>query len=239
MTDKPLNPRNLLFLDELYADPKRNASAAYRRVYGAKSDRSAGVAANRLMRDPRIAAELARREADLRERAAITAEEVLLEITRLAKADPRDLVEYRRGACRFCHGAGHMYHRTPQEYREAFATYQAKQGAKDPAGLHFDHQGGVGFNPNRAAHPDCPECFGHGEGYEYVRDTRTLTPGAARLYAGVKRTKDGLQVLTRSQDKMVELAAKHLGLLRDKPEDHEGDLPPAATVTYEGADARK
>lgn len=233
----PLNPKQLAFVAAYLGDAHRCQKRAYVMAYGVK-ETTAYSAAGRMMKLPHVAAEIARREADLAERAGITAEEVVGEITRIAKADPRDLFEYRRGACRYCHGAGHLYQRTPREVREALALYAATpEGRKDPAMLAFDTQGGVGFNPNRAPHPDCPECFGMGEGYEYVKDSRTVPAGAARLFAGLQRTKDGIKIMTRSQDKMLELAAKMHKLLGDKPLDENLDTPPAATVTYESVDA--
>lgn len=238
MSAKPLNPRNLLFIDALYADPERIAARAYSLVYGIEG-KPASVAASRLLRDERVKAEMARRDAEIAAAAPISPEEVRREITDLAKADPRDLFEYRRGACRYCYGDGFMYQRTPQEYRDAFAEYQALRGQTDPAGLHFDHKGGVGFNPNREPHPGCPECFGHGEGYTYIKDSRTVPKAAARLIAGIEETKYGVKVRTRSQDGAVELAARMHGLLAPKGDDQDGDVPPAATVTYAARDASK
>lgn len=242
MTQRALKPHHAAFLDAWFADPDRNATAAYMHAYPNSSERAARSASARLLgHHPAVVAEVQRREADLRERAALSAEEVLLEIKRIATADPRDLIELRVGACRYCHGMGHEYQRTPQEYRTALKAYQASpEGRRDPAGLFFDPLGGVGFNANHAPHPACPECFGNGARYEYAKDSRTLSPSAARLYAGLKTTKDGIQVLTRSQDAMVKLLAQTCGLLREKQDGPEGsDMPPAATVTYQAVDASK
>lgn len=232
-----LNAKQLAFVDAYFGDAHRCAKRAYCIAYGVKE--STGYSAGtRLINKPYIRDEIARRMAEIAERSGITAEEVVLEITRIAKADPRDLFEFRRGACRYCYGEGHRYHRTPQEVRQALAEYAATPaGRADPAGLMFDAQGGVGFNPNRPPHADCPECFGMGEGYEYVKDSRDVPPGAARLFAGLQRTKDGIKIMTRSQDKMLELAAKMHKLLGDKPLDENLDIPPAASVTYESVDA--
>jgi class 3 adenylate cyclase len=60
--------------------------------------------------------------------------------------------------------------------------------------------------------PDCTACAGEGMPREHFHDTRTLSPTARALYAGVKRTKDGLQVLTHSQDAAREALMKHFGL---------------------------
>lgn len=235
-----LNARQRAFVDELYSDPKRNAVRAYMRVYGC-TEMTAKSAASRLSTHPQVVAAREVKEQELRDKAGITAEEVVLEITRIAKADPRELFEYRRGACRYCHGAGHQYQRTPREVREALAFYATTpEGRKDPCNLAFAALGGVGFNPNKPPHPDCPECFGHGEGYEYIKDSRHVSAGAARLFAGLHKTKDGLKIITRNQDKMIELSARLHKLLGDKPpEDDDKNVPPAATVTYAAVDASK
>lgn len=234
-----LNAKQLAFVDAYFGDAHRCAKRAYAIAYGVK-DGTAYSAGPRLLNKPYIQAEIDRRMAEIAERVGITADEVVLEITRLAKADPRDLFEYRRGACRYCYGAGHLYQRTPRELREALAFYATTpEGKRDPAGLLFDPQGGVGFNPNREPHPGCPECFGMGEGYEYIKDSRTVPAGAARLFAGLQRTKDGVKIMTRSQDKALELAAKLHKLLGEKPPEDTNDMPPAATVTYAAVDASK
>lgn len=236
----PLRGRHRQFLDELYTDPARNATEAYLRLFNVSRE-TARASSCRLLQYPAVVAEMARRDKEAAERAGMTAGDVAQMLVQLATADARDLIEYWRGPCRYCHGEGHLYQRTPREYREAWSAYQlTEKGRQDVVGLHFDHAGGLGFNRRLAPHPECPECNGDGEGYEIVRDTRTLSATAARLYGGVKRTKDGISVITRGQDKAVELLAKMHGMLRDKQEDPE-DLaaPPAATVTYGVKDARK
>ena len=61
--------------------------------------------------------------------------------------------------------------------------------------------------------PDCGSCLGDGIERPYFRDSRTLSPEARALYAGVKVTKEGLQMLTASRDKALELLARHTGLV--------------------------
>jgi phage terminase small subunit len=223
---RPLNPSQSRFVDELLATPGMNATEAYCRTYGLENKDSAAAAASRLMADERIQALIAKRQKELRDSLPLTAGDVVRHLAELSNADPRDLVSYFVGACRYCHGENFKYQRTPAEYEAAFAAYRkaralaAKKGEclPDPLGLEFDHAGGVGFSRKRPPNPDCPECDGLGEGYEVVRDTRTLSPAAARLYAGVKRTKNGLEVNMRSADKALQLAGSHLGLWKDRVE---------------------
>lgn len=204
----------------------RNGTAAYARVYPDANYDTAKVAASRMLDDPRVIAEIERREAQLHDDLAMTAQDVIRDICLIATADPRELSEHHTGACRYCHGTNHKYQRTQNEYArdvEAHIDRRAldKERGPDPLGLEFDAKGGIGFNPYKDPHPQCPECFGKGESFEVFKDTRTLSKGAARLYQGVKRTRDGLEIKIRSQDKAIELAMQTLGLAKTKLE-HSG-----------------
>lgn len=229
-----------LFLAELIKDPDRRPGPAYARVYKVEDGKKAHNCGHRILKRKDVAAERARLEAIDTERRGISSEEVVREITMLAKADPRGLFEVYRGACRYCHGVGHLYHRTPREFREAWDKYMADHGGKDPAGLLFNHQGGIGFNQRYKPHPECPECFGLGEVYEYIKDSREWTPGAARLFGGLQRTRDGLKISTRSQDHALKLAAQ-LHHLLVVPLDGDGseDTPPPSSISYQAKDASK
>ena len=81
-----------------------------------------------------------------------------------------------------------------------------------------DGMGGFGFDLNADPHPDCPECGGLGEELVHIADTRKLKGSARRLYAGVKKTKDGLQVITRDQDAALANISRYLGMLVDRKE---------------------
>lgn len=220
MTDRPLNHNQTLFVEYLLADEHLRGGPAYEKAYGC-TGKAASVGASKLLADPRIKRLVDERKAERMAEAGMTAGEVLKELRAVALADPRDLMEFHRGACRFCYGANHRFHRTPEEYRRDLADYKKNDAAKpverqDPLSINFDAAGGVGFNPTRAPNKECPECFGRGEGYSYFKDSRTVSAAAARLYAGVKTTKDGLEIKTRSPDKALELMARHLGMLNDK-----------------------
>lgn len=234
---RPINDAHLRFLTILSQDPSRDRGAAYQAVYPGVSAKSAPVAAARLLKRPECAAKMKELELNIAERAMLNAADTAQVISNLATADARELVDYRIGCCRYCWGVGHLYQRTPREVREAFTAYLAADGKDDPQGVRFDPQGGGGYNKTLPPHGACPECFGLGEGYEHVKDTRTLSAKSALLYAGVHRTRDGLRVLTRSQDKAVELLAKHLGLMRPDEVEPGSDMPPPASVNYTIADA--
>lgn len=237
MTLPPIKPKHRQFLDELLADPQHRPGPAYARVYGGDNEKRCHNSGMRLLQREDVAAEYARMQAAAIEAAPITSDEVVKEITLLARADPRGLFEVYRGACRYCHGQDHQYQRTPREFREAWGKHMRDNGRKDPLGLAFDHLGGVGFNQRHRPHDGCPECFGLGEVYEYLRDSRDWTPGAARLFSGLQRTKDGLKLSTRSQDHALKLAAQMHRLLVERPPGSE-DVPPPSAINYEAVDAR-
>lgn len=66
--------------------------------------------------------------------------------------------------------------------------------------------------------PDCTKCEGRGKGHVILADTRTLSPAAAKLYAGVQLGRDGIKVNMRSQDGALENVARHLGMYKDSLE---------------------
>lgn len=213
---KPLNANRQRFVAELFATAPVNQTAAYMRVYDV-SERVASVEASRLMKDPRIIAEVERWQKQLRDKLELSVADIVKELTLVATADSRELSEYRIGCCRYCHGDGFKYQRTPAEFdRDLAAHIRNRQAEKRPddMGLEFDIQGGVGFNGKRPPNEDCPECFGDGIGYEVFKDTRNLSPAAARLFQGVKRTRDGLEIKQRSADDAIKLAGQHLGMFK-------------------------
>ncbi|MBT9493880.1 MAG: terminase small subunit [Paucibacter sp.] len=59
--------------------------------------------------------------------------------------------------------------------------------------------------------PQCVECEGEGHGDVLIADTRKLSPAARALYAGVKITKDGLEVKMHSKLEAGKEIGKHMG----------------------------
>lgn len=140
---------------------------------------------------------------------------VLREMLAIATVDPNEIMQVRRGCCRHCYGTEHRYQYTNQRaLNKARDLWQF-----DDAGLvdEFVH-GGVGFDPKKAPHLECPECGGEGGAYVHVNDTRLLSPAARSLFAGAKQTKDGIEVKLHDKSKHIELLARHLGMLNDKLE---------------------
>jgi len=214
-----VTPKQEAFVREYLID--LNATAAYKRAGYRARGHSAEVNAERLLRHAEVKAEIQAAKERRAERVEAKADDVLREWLAIGTADPRELIEFRRCCCRYCWGKGNRYQRTPGEMERARAEHrQAISRARDEgkkAPIRFDVQGGVGFNPKRDPNPKCQECFGDGVGETFVHDTRRLSPAAARLYAGVKQTKEGLEVKVRSQDDAQVNIARHLGLFnKDK-----------------------
>lgn len=185
------------------------------------STTSARVIGGENLLKPAIAQEIARRTAILTAKAELRVEDVVRAIAQILRADVRELVQYHHVACRYCHGDCFLYQFTPQEFRVAQSEFL--QSADGKAGMAFDPKGGDGYDAKRDPNPDCPECFGEGEGRVSISDVRALSSDAAALYAGVKQTSAGVEVLLHSKDKAIELAARYLGM-------HKLDLNIAAGI---------
>ncbi|MBP2230811.1 hypothetical protein J2847_004120 [Azospirillum agricola] len=215
-----LTPKKAQFAQEYLVDlnATRAATAA---GYSARTAKAQGA---RLLTDVDVQAAIQAGQAKRSERTAITADRVLVELWGMATADTNELVEHRVCCCRFCWGKGHLYQRTPNEMRQARAAYErdlkAAQKQEPPPDLipPFDEAGGEGFNATREPHPNCPECFGEGHSRPVFRDSTTASAGAKALYAGVKTTRDGLEMKLHPKDKALELLGRHLGMWNDKLE---------------------
>lgn len=215
-----LPPRRQRFVFE-YLKDLNGTQAAIRAGY-ARSQ--ADVEAWRLLQDPDVQAAVKALQDERARELKLEANEVLRHLVELAIADPNELIQHRRGGCRHCHGKLFGYQRTPAEMERDRAAHEAaelERQRKDPERHQprvFDEAGGVGYDPRREPHEDCPECFGEGVERIHLADTRHLSGPARRLYAGVKQTKDGVQVLMRDQDKAIELIGRHLAMFKDKVE---------------------
>lgn len=206
-----LTPKVLAFVREYLVD--LNATAAAIRAGYAKA--SAYDTGYRLLRKPEVAALIKAAMDERALRTDVSAENVVAMLRDIAFADPRELVELRRNCCRFCWGKGFRYQRTEVEMERARAEHEKAQEADHGVG-DFDEQGGVGFHRHRLPNPDCIECFGDGVVEPFFHDVRNVSPAAARLYAGIKVSKQGIEVLMHSQvDAAIQLG-RHLGIFNDK-----------------------
>jgi phage terminase small subunit len=210
-----LSPRKLRFIQEYLID-LNGKQAAIRSGYGANR---AEVTASELLADGKVSEAIKRAQDARAVESKITAKAVLDDLWMIAQADPREIVEHRRGCCRYCWGKGNRYQRTQAEMERDEESYvlATERDIEDGKPVRdFDTKGGIGFNPKRLPNEDCPECFGDGVGETFVHDTRKLSKTAARLYAGMKQTKEGLEVKMHSQDDALVNVGRHLGLFTDK-----------------------
>lgn len=229
---KPNNPepRELseqmkTFVQELLVDFNQK-EAAIRAGY---SQKTAQEQSARLMSYPIIQRAVKEAIAARGERTKIDQDRIIKRLWGVAFADANALVQYRRTCCRHCYGEFHRYQRTAGEMESdeiehrAFLIKAQKEGIKlEDKDKVFDTKGGIGYDPRKDPHPDCPECFGEGVGRVHITDTRKLEGGNRDIYAGVKQTKDGLQILMHDPRAHVELLMKHAGML-DARLIHAGD----------------
>lgn len=215
------NDKHERFCQEYLVD--FNASqAAIRAGY---SKRSAGSQAHDLLKKPDIQARLAELKAEIAAKLEIDQEAVFRRWWETATADPNELTQHRRGACRYCHGADFHYQwKTLREFTAAYDLWEAREPAQGASRRDVaEHNaarpiddGGYAYRLTNDPNPDCPECEGLGVPYVYLADTRTLSPQARLLFSGVKETRHGVEIIMADQQKNLELVARRLGMLKDE-----------------------
>ena len=188
-----------------------NGTKAYQAAYPDASYATAGSKSCILLARPHVERYIAKRLKQAFERTEEAQDKLLSYYMAAAYGDVNELVEYRREACRYCHGDDHQYQYTPAEWLRV-------QKEAESEGEEADLLGGTGFDPRKDPHPDCPECHGEGKGRVVFKDTRTLSPAGRALYAGVKIGKDGIEVKINSQERARDMLAKILKLTEDKTE---------------------
>lgn len=204
--------RRSLFIEAYLSNNENATQAALDAGFSPKSAASQG---SRLLKNAKVKQELDSRRAEVIRKVGINTEEALQHLWGIATADSRELTEYRVGCCRFCHGNGHRFQRTANEFerdQEALAALNEQAVADGKPTKQFDPKGGIGYDRRKDPHPDCPECFGEGVGRPIFKDTSKLSPGAAALFAGVKETDKGLEIKSHSKVDALEKVARHLGL---------------------------
>jgi phage terminase small subunit len=210
-----LTPKQACFVDEYLID--LNATqAAIRAGYSVKRAEFTG---SDLVRNRKVAEAIAARMKEREERTEITQDMVLKRYWAIATANPNELIEFRRVCCRHCFGIDHEYQWVDKaEFERAVASERksAKDDGRKPS-LPTD-RGGYGFNPTLRPHPKCTMCHGEGRGQIFAHDTRDASPAALALYAGVKQTKEGLEVKLHDQVAALRDVARHLGMFKEKVE---------------------
>ena len=200
-----------------------NGTQAYLRCKPDATNGTARVAATRLIAKPNVQAEISRLKAIAAQEAGIDAATVVRTAWQMMTADARELSEVFLSACRHCWGLNHRYQHTDGELADAKAAHKRALALAGTAAQRkklgeFDAGGGGGYSVHREPNDDCPSCGGAGIPRTVIKDTRRLSPGAAQLYAGVKETKEGLEVKAHSKDAALDKMFRHFGLYKDKIE---------------------
>ena len=201
-----LDARQQRFVDEYLVD--LNGTQAYMRAVPGTADRTAQVMAARWLGRVEIQAAIQAGRAAMQARTQITADKLLLQAAQIVMADPRELIETKVGCCRHCWGIDFKRQRTQVQRDADFEAWRKKAKPEEV----FDEEGGTGFNPHLPPNPDCIECCGDGVSRDVIKDSRYLSPAAAQLYAGVKRTRHGIEVLMHDKATFAEKLWRHLGL---------------------------
>lgn len=226
LTSAPtFRPRGLTPLQQRFAQEyliDLNGVKAYQRASPDASYGTAGNEAYELLRDPVVGREIQRLMDERATVTGITADRVLFKLWEKATADARELIEYRIGSCRHCWGIYNQYQYTDAEFANAQDKHIREQAdkAKKAKGVYepvpFPEKGGCGYQHDRPPNPECPECWGRGEGMPLLHDTRHYSDGAKALYAGIKITKDGVNVQMHNPVEALQLIGRHLGMWNDK-----------------------
>lgn len=210
-----LNANGLISREQVFADEwlvsKNATKAAIKAGYSAKTAGSFGA---QLLKRVRIKRYIDTMESQRADKLGATHERVLQEIVNVALGDARSLVEHHVGCCRYCWGKDFQYQRTwaeiERDREEHIEMYQDTRP--------FDDKGGPGYNKTRKPNPDCQECFGIGEGYTVVKDTRDFDSAAVSMYAGVEQGLHGLKIKLNDKQKNLEILARKHGIIVDKSE---------------------
>lgn len=228
-------PRHVIFALE-YLKDRNGRQAAIRAGY---DPQYATQIAYQTLRRQDVQDVIAAKLKELEQQALLKADEVARQYLAMATVDVNEILQHQRGCCRFCWGTDHRYQRTRNEREEALRDWELhvaqvqrqvekkiKDGEVDAEALQrvlgiagigvFDERGGIGWDPRRDPHPDCPECFGEGVGRVIITDTRDMSPAARMVYAGVKQTKDSIEVKLRDQDGAMEKYARHIGMFPNR-----------------------
>lgn len=144
----------------------------------------------------------------------IAAVDVLREWYLLATADPAELSRTVLRCCRHCHGEGGGYQWTDEmEYAKACQDALDAVTGTDAQPLLPDCSGGFGYKRYLKPNPQCEACGGEGHRDVFIQDADKLSEGGRRLFAGVKVTKDGIEIKTRDQDAAWLHLAKYIGVI--------------------------
>lgn len=201
-------------------------TAAYRAAYDCSrmGPRTVNDLGYKLFKRPLVKARVAELQERITQTLVADRQKVLQALIDIALADATELAGVQVRGCRHCWGQNFEYQwHSPAEYavkcaavidqnnveERRWARSCAEENLRpDPTPIPSD-RGGYGFQVERGPNPECPHCLGQGHEVVKITDTRKLKGAARRLYAGVKQTKDGIEIKTRDQDRALDILQKH------------------------------
>jgi len=216
--------RQQVFLDEYLID-LNGTQAAIRAGYAATDARTR---ASRLLAKPNLKEIVQARIDEKIEAIRMSRERVLDAFADIAEADANELSQHRRVCCRHCHGpidkatGGRDKLYTPAEWIERRERHEARRQELIAGG-----RGDIGefavptpqrwYDKRLPINSDCPECFGDGVGEVFLMDTRMISRRARALLAGVRETRDGVEIKVHSKEAALSVLAKHHKIYDDAP----------------------
>lgn len=226
--DKPKSDKQLrerVFAAAYLANGFNAGEAAIKAGFSHERARVTGC---ELLARPDVAALVEAGMAARETRMGISGDAIIKRAWDIATADPAEIIRMERGCCRYCYGKDFRYQRTPREQELHRQEWELAIIAKQPSATapermaelleEYDPQGGVGYDPRKDPHPNCPECFGRGEEHVVLADYRDLSPQARLIYNGVKQGKDTLEVRLEDRSSHLFKCGEHMGVFRRKVE---------------------
>ncbi|WP_417724577.1 terminase small subunit [Salipiger sp.] len=184
------------------------------------SRKTAGQQAFDLLKKPEISARVSELREGVLKALDLSAVDVARRYALIAMADPNELSSVVRGACRHCHGAGHLYQwRLPAEFQKAVQEHMLLPDSKRAMFEMPSDDGGYGYSSKADPHPECPMCEGDGMPRTVIHDTTKLSDAGRALFAGVKETQHGIEIKTQDQGAALNALARKLGLFKDDDAD--------------------
>lgn len=189
--------------------------AAIRAGYSEKTARQIG---SELLKTPLIEAAITQAMEARNARVERTADDLISHLWDIVLGDANEFSQHRRVCCRYCYGENNRYQYTAREFEEIeeqVAEYNLKRKEEEPEKC-ANPRGGIGFDPRRDPNPDCPDCFGEGVSKVFFADTRKVSARAKSSYAGVKKTRDGMEIIRADREVALDKLMRHLGKYDDK-----------------------
>ncbi|PXW42068.1 terminase small subunit [Klebsiella oxytoca] len=190
--DFGLSEKQGIFVENVAAGKK--LVEAYRMAGYEGEGGTAHSNASRMLRNAKVYRAVGFLRDKRQQRLSLTEDEIIHQLSAIASANPNELVQYRRVNCRYCWGELHLYQWRDIEEFDKAAEKASQDGKEQP------EYGGLGFVETGFPNEDCPKCHGEGEGQLFANDTTQLEGKARWLYAGIKQTQHGLEVLMANQE---------------------------------------